>query len=204
MLAAGRGAVATRRDGWAPRPLGRHGGDWRGRGLGSGSARGARDRPLLAKPPVPECCAGCLGLPALVRPSVLGRSLPPEGSSSTLAWGSALGFRVGAAPPLPASNPGGHAMLSSDAIGRGPAPMEAGCFAPPGGWRPCPGSSLVAQQQQVRIHFGPSHYGLTVFLVTQLEFLSSAFAAALSALAPCTAPFASDTTGGGTGATPSG
>ena len=159
----------------------------------------------LAKPPVPECCAGCLGLPALVRPSVLGRSLPPEGSSSTLAWGSALGFRVGAAPPLPASNPGGHAMLSSDAIGRGPAPMEAGCFAPPGGWRPCPGSSLVAQQQQqVRIHVGPSHYGLTVFLVTQLECLSSAFAAALSALAPCTALFASNTAVGGTGATPSG
>ena len=93
---------------------------------------------------------------------VLGRSLPPEGSSSTLAWGSALGFRVGAAPLLPASNPGGHAMLSSDAIGRGPAPMEAGCFAPPGGWRPCPGSSLVAQQQQVRIHVGPIHFGLTV------------------------------------------
>ena len=68
--------------------------------------------------------------------------------------------------------------------------MEAGCFAPPGGWRPCPGSSLVAQQQQqVRIHFGPSPYGLSVFLVTQLEFMSSAFAAALSALAPCTAPF---------------
>ena len=37
----------------------------------------------------------------------------------SLAWGSALGFRVGAAPPLPASNPGGHAMLSSDAIWRG-------------------------------------------------------------------------------------
>ena len=43
-----------------------------------------------------------------------------------------------------------------------------------------------------------------LFLVTQLEFLSSAFAAALSALAPCTAPFASNAAGGGNGATPSG
>ena len=31
---------------------------------------------------------------------VLGRSLPPEGSSSTLVWGSALGFRVGYLPLL--------------------------------------------------------------------------------------------------------
>ena len=45
------------------------------------------------------------------------------------------------------------------------------------------------QQQQVRSHFGSIHFGLTAFLVTQLEFLTSAFAAALSALAPCTASF---------------
>ena len=53
--------------------------------------------------------------------------------------------------------------------------------------------------------FWPKPFWLNcLFLVTQLEFLSSAFAAALSALAPCIAPFASNAAGGGNGATPSG